>query len=359
MRVLLVNDHPPGPTGGAEVHLARLRHGLEAAGHRVGLFVPDTVHRGAGRLLDLWDPAARRRLQRRVASFRPDVVHYHNVVNELSTSVLGTGVPAVLTVHDARILGIRAGVDHGRSPRHPEMLARATKNQVASFRLRRGVHATIVPSRELAEAVRAAGFPRVHHVANFAPVQPETPPGREVLFLGMVAEHKGPHVLVEAFERIAPRHPDVTLRIVGDGPMLDELRRRVDRSGAPVRFDGRIPVDDIPSRLRAAGLVALPSLGVEGGGPTLAVVEAMCSGRGVVVTDRPGVREGVDRSVGRVVPAGDVGALADAISELLSDPGELSRCGSAARRRAIERWSPAAAVARIGSVYEEVVHGCR
>ena len=355
MRVLLVNDHPPGPTGGAEVHVARLREGLAAAGHPVATFVPDRAHGGIARVLDVWDPIARRRLQRRIASFDPDVVHYHNILDELSTSVLGTGKPSVLTVHDPRVLGIRYGIDHGRSALSPVVIGRSAKNRLAAARLRRSVHATIAPSLELADSLRRAGFPRVHHLPNSAPVQPASPPGDEVVFVGTVSEHKGPHLLLDAFTRIASQHPGTTLRVVGDGPMLATLQQRAAGSDGRIRFDGRVGVDEVPDRLREAALVALPSLGVEGGGPTLSVIEAMCSGRAVVVSDRPGVCEGVDETVGRVVPAGNVSALADAMHELLADREQLQRCGAEARRRAVERWSPEIAVQRIAAVYEEAV----
>jgi glycosyltransferase involved in cell wall biosynthesis len=334
--------------------VARLRDGLERAGHRVGLFVPDTVHRGAGRVLDLWDPAARRRLRRRVASFEPDVVHFHNVVNELSTSVIGIGVPSVLTVHDARILGIRAGVDHGRSGLAPAVLARAAKNRLASARLRRGVRSTIAPGPDLAAALRAAGFPDVHHIPNFAPVRPESAPGDDIVFVGSVSAHKGVHVLLEAFARISADHPRVTLRIVGDGPLLPDLRQRATHSALPVVFAGRVSADDVHEHLRDAAVVVLPSLGVEGGGPTLAVVEAMASGRCVVVSDAPGIREGVDETVGAVVPAGDAPALAGVLHELLGDPVALRRRGAAARERAVARWSPAVAVQQVEQVYRAV-----
>src|SRR4029077_20258226 len=100
MRVLLVNDYPPGSEGGVEVYLARLVDGLRAAGDEVALFAGEVHHRGVGKLLDFWDPRARRLLADRADSFRPDVVHHHSILLELSASVLGVprGVPTVVTV---------------------------------------------------------------------------------------------------------------------------------------------------------------------------------------------------------------------------------------------------------------------
>lgn len=359
MRILLVNDHAPGPTGGAEVHVGRLRDALTEVGDVVELFVAAAEHRGIGRLLDLWDPVARRRLRDRVGAFKPDVVHYHNVLNELSTSVLGLGVPSVLTVHDQRLLGLRIGVDHGRSSHDVRALARDVKNRLATGRLRRHVAATIAPSSALAEALGAAGFPHVHHVANFAAVAPCTPPGNDVVFIGSLSAHKGPHVLLEAFVQVAERHPKARLRFVGDGPLRGSLSEAASASGLGSRIvlAGAVDTGAVQVELRGAALVVVPSLGAEGG--PMAVIEGLCAGRPVIATDRPGVSEGVDDAVGAVVPAGDPDALAAAIDRMLGDRPGLLRRGSAARQRATARWSAGVVVPQVRSIYRSVARGGR
>jgi glycosyltransferase involved in cell wall biosynthesis len=359
MRILLVNDHPPGPTGGAEVHVGRLREALLGAGDEVDLFVADGEHRGLAKAFDLWDPTARRRLQDRLATFSPDVVHYHNVLNVLSTSVLGLGVPAVLTVHDPRLLGIRFGLDHGRSGLRPDVALRDAKNRLGRHRARRNVQATIAPSVELAASLADAGFPDVHHVPNFAPLLEAGPPGDDIVFVGHLMEHKGPHLALGAFVAIADRHRSSRLRFVGDGPMRQQLESsaRAAGLGSRVVMEGVLAPEAVPDVLRSAALVTVPSLSVEGGGPTLAVIEAMCSGRPVVVSDRPGVREGVDDEVGSVVPADDVDALAAAIDRLLGDRDVLRRRGAAALERARTTWAPGVAVPRFHAIYRTVSHG--
>jgi glycosyltransferase involved in cell wall biosynthesis len=356
VRVLLVNDHPPGPTGGAEVHVGRVADALVDAGCSVRVLVPDVPHRGVRRALDLWDPGARRGVRGAIAAFRPDVVHLHNVLDELSTSVAGLGVPTVLTVHDHRLLGTRVGMDQGRSLWSPGVAARAAKNRFARWRLRREVNATIAPSRTLADDLRRAGYPAVHHVENFAPATPIAALGPDIVFVGGLHPHKGPQVLLDAWAQVARRHDGVRLRIVGDGPLRTTLAASAAAAGIEDRvvLPGAVPPSAVAGELARACIVAVPSLGAEGGGPTLAVVEAMAAGRGVVVTDRPGVVEGVDDAVGVVVPAGDVVALAAALDELLSDPTRLENLGAAAAARAAERWSPEVACRSLLRVYREV-----
>lgn len=356
MRVLLVNDLRPGPSGGAEVHVGRLADALDRAGCEVRLVVAEAPHVGWRRVLDLWDPWARRRVVEEVRRFRPDVVHLHNVLNELSASVAGCGAPTVLTVHDSRIVGIRSGPDRDRPAWAPGVALRRTKDRLAGAVLRRGVDATVAPSRSLADALVSAGFPGVHHVENFAAGITAGPLGPDVAYVGLLQPHKGPQVLLEAWARVASRHPTVALRFVGDGPLRSTLERRAVAAGIGdrVRFTGELQPEDVAGALGAACLVVVPSLGFEGGGPTLAVIDAMAAGRGVVVSDRPGVVEGVDDEVGAIVPAGDAAALATVLDALLADRPRLERLGRAAAARAAQRWTPEGAVARLVEVYAAV-----
>lgn len=357
MRVLLVNDRPPGPTGGAEVHVGRLAEALTSAGCAVRVVVAERPHEGLHRVLDLWDPFARRRVREEIASFCPDIVHLHNILDELSTSVVGLGVPTVLTVHDQRLLGVRVGLDQDRARWAPAAVLRSAKNRFARWRLRRGIDATVAPSDALAVALRAAGFPSVHHVENFAACGAPHPLGSDVVFVGSMRDHKGPQVLMEAWVSIAHRHPGAVLRLVGDGPLRDTLAARARSSGLQDRvvLTGEVEPAAVPAQLRLASLVVVPSLGAEGGGPTLTVIEAMSAGRPVVVTDRPGVVEGVDEAVGAVVPAGNPHALAEAVDHLLVDRARLADMGRAAHARAAARWSPEVAVGRLLEVYRSVV----
>src|SRR5947209_5623894 len=147
MRVLMVNDRAPGPGAGVEVHLARLTEGLEAAGDTVELFAGEVRHTGAGKGLDIWDPFARRELARRVARFRPDIVHHHHGIRELPASVLGArvgGAARVIPVHENRLVGIPA------SPRWALIdRARVWKNRLDLAMARRHADAAIAVSSDL------------------------------------------------------------------------------------------------------------------------------------------------------------------------------------------------------------------
>ncbi len=226
MRVLLVNDLSTGDPerGGAEVYVGRLADALGRAGHEIDVFAGEVRHAGAGRVLDLWDPRARSRLVNRVHALRPDVVHFHNVVRELSVAALLVPAPRVLTAHDMRLAGtvdpragsIRAVVDRQVKRRLDATVARHALNEVVAV------------SEPVAESLRAAGFSRVTTLAPPAPIpvfEPRSPAGcTDLAYVGRLSADKGLFVLLQAWRLISERHPTSRLRVAGDGPLQRRSR---------------------------------------------------------------------------------------------------------------------------------------
>jgi glycosyltransferase involved in cell wall biosynthesis len=351
----MVNDLPPGPGSGVEVHIGRLVAALSSAGHTVEVFAGERLHRGAAKVLDVWDPVAARRLGARVGAFRPDVVHFHNVLHELSPSVLPAARPAaaVLTVHDHRLLGRLRGTEAIR-PWAPVPVAKRLKAVFDRQMVERHVDVVVAVSAALGMALRGKGFTRVQVVDNFAEVPGEVAPiGDHIVAAGRLSLEKGIDVLLRAWSSVLGDHPGAQLRIAGTGPAEEELRRLADRvAPGRVEFMGLLDEDEMRELLTTARLVAVPSTGLEGA--PLIVLEALVAG--VPVAGTPlALGDLVDDEVGRVVGPGDVGALGRVLRELLDDRRLAVALGAAARRRGIERFSPDAAVRALGEVYERAI----
>ncbi|HUK09107.1 MAG TPA: glycosyltransferase family 4 protein [Stellaceae bacterium] len=152
---------------------------------------------------------------------------------------------------------------------------------------------------------------------------------RTLIAMGRLVHQKGFDLLLEAFARIALRHPDWSLTIIGKGPLqrkLQEQSAALDL-GARVHFVGEL-TDPFPM-LRAADLFVLSSR-FEGFG--MALAEAMACGLPVVSFDCPEgprdiIHDGVD---GILVPTEDINALATALGRLMNDPRERARLGTEA-----------------------------
>jgi glycosyltransferase involved in cell wall biosynthesis len=338
VRILHVNDYPPGEGyGGAELFLARLLSAQRNAGHEVDVLSGDGSHRGARAVLDIWDRGAARRLRERIRVFRPDVLHVHNVLRELSPSVLRpTGVPTVMTVHDLRCFG---GSEH----KHPD--PRAVVGLGLDPLVRRETRrcaAVVGVSEVVADTLRAAGVAGVQVI----PVPAPAPSGpllpvedcHDVLFAGRLSEDKGIRVLLAAFERVTGGR----LVVAGDGPVPVPGARRMTSAEVSVAM-GRARVVVVPS---------LPRLRREGS--PLTAAEAGRHGRPLVTSDDPALVEVCHRLGGDVVPAGDVDALAARLQHWLDSPAEAAAAGARAAAAA-SVFDPAAVCARYDEVYAGVV----
>ena len=139
-----------------------------------------------------------------------------------------------------------------------------------------------------------------------------------VVFVGQLVERKGPLRLDAALAARA----EIGVAFIGEGPQRPR--------GDNVVHCGGVPHDEIPLWLAAADVFALPTLGE---GCCNAVLEALAAGVPVVTSDIPANRAIVPDGAAIFVDPRDTGALAEAITSILSDgrrAESLRRAGLAA-----------------------------
>jgi glycosyltransferase involved in cell wall biosynthesis len=165
---------------------------------------------------------------------------------------------------------------------------------------------------------------------------------------------------MRAWRSVLSRVPEARLVIVGDGPERATLRQQAHSAGLQDRvlFAGRIDDErEMADIVRASDIALLPSYG-EALPTTL--IEASACARPVVATDVGGVREVVSEGVsGTLVPPGQIPAIADAVIDLLEDPGRRARMGRAGRILVEERFNMHNWAHRLTDTYAEATAGQR
>lgn len=161
---------------------------------------------------------------------------------------------------------------------------------------------------------------------------PDTQP---LLFVGRLDEGKLVDVLLRGLVLLRARQPRACLLVAGTGPAEPSLRRLAQELGlaAQVSFLGQR--DDVPCLLKLARALVLPS---QAEGMSNAVLEAMAAGTPVVATRIPANEGLVGEDSGWLVPVHDAEALACALEQVLSDPGEAAARAARAARRVAERF---------------------
>ncbi|MCA9511492.1 MAG: glycosyltransferase family 4 protein [Myxococcota bacterium] len=305
------------------------------------------------RLLRRWPELQRRH--------RFDVVFDNQ---SLSWGLLGLrafGTPVVSVIHHP--LHIDREADYAIDPRLVKKIKRTLyfplfmQQQVAP-RLDRIV---TVSEASRVEIERYFGIPQkeVEVVYNgtdadlFHPV-PGVAKETDLLFVGRTEDRKkGIGTMLEALSLLPPH---VKLKIVDgrippDG-LVPRLARKYGIEDRIVVVDRMLEVPELVEQYSTARIALVPSF-FEGFG--FPASEAMACGLAVVANAAGALPEvvGTDGSAGRLVPARNARAMADAIADILSEPGKAERMGAAARRRvqSVFRWDQAAA--QLAQVFED------
>jgi glycosyltransferase involved in cell wall biosynthesis len=152
-----------------------------------------------------------------------------------------------------------------------------------------------------------------------------------ILHVGRSHPQKGQDVLIDAFAKARRERPGLVLFLVGQGKVREALAQRAEAAGVSqaVRFENSSK--DVTPYYRAADLFVFPSRYEAFG---IVLLEAMTAGLAIVASRVGGIPEVTGEETALLVPAGDVGALADAILSLAGDPVWRSSRGAAGRERA-------------------------
>jgi len=145
--------------------------------------------------------------------------------------------------------------------------------------------------------------------------------GVRLLFGGCFERRKGAEVLIQALLQL----DDLPWRLEIAGPIADDIQRQYHSflKGSRVEHKGLLSRKKLAEWMAEGGIFVFPSLAE---GSARVVFEALACGCYPITTPNSGsiVEDGVH---GRLIPAGDVEALAEAIRKALGDRGQLVEIG--------------------------------
>jgi glycosyltransferase involved in cell wall biosynthesis len=167
--------------------------------------------------------------------------------------------------------------------------------------------------------------------------------------------YKGHVHVLQAVARVVQRHPRFRIVFIGDGAERATLERLTADLGlrehvvfAGLRHDAAELMQGFDVSILGSSEESFPN----------AIMESMAVAVPVVSTRVGGVSELVDDGVhGKLVPYGDVEAMAEAIVWMLDHPDERRRMGRAGRERIGIEFSTERMVAQTEAVYREFLAG--
>jgi glycosyltransferase involved in cell wall biosynthesis len=315
-----------------------------------------------------------------VHSFKPDVAFIHNVYPLLSPSVYhklhSLGVPAVQVLHNFRPF-CPNGFYYTQGQiceacRDGNYLNAVRKRCYKDSYVFSGLYALTLGSNRLAGMVdkvagficlteffkikmREAGVPdsKLFVRPNFvyAPPLPEAgDAGKYAMFMGRLSPEKGCWTLIHAFERV----PQILLKIVGTGPLEQELKDYVSKKGiGNIEFLGFKSGDEKWQLLRNSLCLVVPSEWYENFPVT--VLEAFMAAKPVVAARMGGLPYIVeDGQSGLLFESGKPEELAQKIQRLVDDPAAAVRMGVRARSLSETKYGPEQGYSNLMNIFSQV-----
>ncbi|CAJ35692.1 glycosyltransferase family 4 protein [Methanocella arvoryzae] len=404
--IICCNAYPPNFIGGAELVAHQQAKALVKMGNDVIVFTGDTKTCGERQSLrkEVYDgltvyrihltpqdynnefvnfshPKVDEYFKTLMDDFRPDIVHFHNLIG-LSVGIIHIakqkGAKTVLTLHDhwgfcfkntiikrnstictdysrcEECMPIIPGENHENIPiRMRKDFIRLQMHDIDAF---------ISPSNYLASRYIEAGLPREKFnviwngidVERFYRLQKIPCKGRiRFTFIGYFGHHKGINTLIEALGYLKDTNK-FFVNLVGSGDQMDLLKRQVATMGLvnTVKFWGR--VDNIDDAYRETDVFILPSIWPEN--QPVTITEAMAGRIPVIASNNGGVSELIDDGVtGYLFKTGDAADLSQKMAEFIKDPGKICNFGENAYAKIVSNTTERQ-VSKIVELYDRISH---
>lgn len=233
----------------------------------------------------------------------------------------------------------------------------------------------ITPTVKTADALRSYGVDRYIYVipdgvdlTDFSPTERTREEGRALRerlglngkrvlsVVGRIGQEKGIDSLLDGLRRYIDVYSDESVRllIVGDGPYLKEIERRISALWLDryVTFTGKLPHSDIPACYQASDILLSGSRSETQG---LTVNEAMASGCLVLARRDPSFFGAIEDGVTGFFFS-DPDSFAESLHRIfLMDEVDKDRIREAAKARTEERYSPPRCTLEVEHVYREAL----
>jgi glycosyltransferase involved in cell wall biosynthesis len=356
VRIALFSDTFPDDVNGVARTLGMLVEHASRRGHEFSLITPQVSDGNAEhvahhtQLFGIKNPiypnlqlarGLNRRAKRKLAEFRPDLVH---IATESTIGYSGriwtrrNQTPLVTSYHTNFPAYLH---DYGMGPIEPLL-----------WRYLRWFHGgalvTFCPSNATLEDIRAHGFhdrlriwSRGVDTELFDParrseeVRRRIAPGADTImvYVGRLATEKRADLLMEVYPKVRDAiGPGTALVYVGDGPIGEDLRAKAPEG---VHFTGFLRGVALAEAYAAADIFLFPSDTETFGN---VVLEGLASGLPAVVSEMGGVTEtAIPDRTGILCRPGDADSYAEACIRLLSNPMERRRLAEGARAEALSR----------------------
>ena len=380
MRILFVHNFYQQAGGEDQVFLAEKdlmkEHGHEVHSYTVNNDNINSLWTKINTTINLsYSTKSKKNFSIALKKINPDIVHCHNFFPRLTPSIfdacLDENIPAILTLHNYRLVCPSVYLSKNNKPwelsikKNPywavpykvyqnSFIGTAAIAYMINYHKKRKtwqkkLDHIITLTKFAKNKFIESGFSPNNMVVkpNFIsdPLKENNTRGQFALFIGRLSQEKGIEFLLESWKEI-----DFPLKIVGDGPMMGNLKLQ----GNNVEFLGKIPNKSVKTLLQKAQFLVFPSQWYEGF--PMVLVEAMACGTPVLVTNIGSMQEIItDELNGLHFELGNQKQFIEKVHQLMKDESLCQFLGDNGRRAYLEKYTPDVNYQQLISIYQDSI----
>lgn len=314
-----------------------------------------------------------------IKNTKPDIAHFHNTFPQISPSAYAAcqdlDVPVIQTLHNYRFICPGALLQRNGKPCEdcvgstllPALIHRcyrdsvsATAAQVWSLtynRLRNSyaklVDRYIALTEFAGSRLQAGGLPgdRFSIKPNFLPNPP--PPGNGgggyAVYVGRLSSEKGVETLLRAWRNL----PNIPLKVLGDGPLRQQLEASAKAHNLPIEFLGYRGRQEILDIVRDAVMQIVPSEWYEGF--PMVILEAYACGTPVIASRIGSLDEIIiEGMTGEKFSPRDAEGLSNCVNDILNS-GKLGLMRKQVRERFDSLYTGEQNFLQLKTIYDSVL----
>lgn len=269
----------------------------------------------------IYNRKAAKQLERLILQEKPDIAHIHLMFNSFSVAILPVlrkhKIPIVMSLHDHRLICPAYAFIDGKGNLCERCLKdghywHCITNKCSKGNLLNSIMLSmdsyfrkyiINPIEYVDKFIFVGEFARNKHIQfcndfkykslvlhNFTTIKHEYPSSKEdyLLYFGRISEEKGIPILLQAMEEL----PNITLKIVGKGPLLDKLK---ERKLPNVEFVGYKSGEELFQYIRKAKFIVTPSICYENN--TMVIPESFTLGTPAIASQIGGIPEFIQEGI--------------------------------------------------------------
>jgi glycosyltransferase involved in cell wall biosynthesis len=366
MKICLISNlYPPNVLGGAEVSVKKVSEELVKRGHEVIVITthfndkkieiingvkiyqidPLNIYaiydhpnktvllKPLWHIIDLWNPYDDAIIKKILKRENPDIVHIHNFKG-LSISSFAPAkslnIPIVFTAHDYSLICMRANLlnSSGEICKNTPLTCKIY-NKIQKHLVKNKPDLLISPSQFVINKLRSNGlFQDVK--AEKVPLGIELKSNKkfekdystiDILYVGNLGEHKGVHILLNAFKKL--KNNNIRLNIVGKGTCEKNLKVMAGNDKR-IKFHGFLEGKELLNMYENANLTVVPSIWYDNS--PMVIYESFNSGTPVIGSRIGGIPELVEDGFnGYLFEVGNVVELEKLLENLINKPEKLKK----------------------------------